>query len=124
MSVRPAPGTTGSSSWSVKGYETLKPPLYSRQHFATDENDICLANETMDPLTQNQQGSLDQRKNREADLEYDDEDDFMMRFVDGTCRGIFPGDNDDDLERRSLCHLPSCHFGERLDVLLVRDTNA
>lgn len=75
-------------------------------------------------MTKNQLNHLeDQRKRREVNVDDDDDDDFMMRFVDGTCRGIFPADNDDDIEKRSLCNMPSCHFGERLDVLLVRLTD-
>jgi hypothetical protein len=115
MSVRPAP----ESSLFGKGGVALKPPLYARHRCPTDENDIYFSNETMDLLTENQEGSLDQQKSHKAELEYDDDDDFMMRFVDGTCRGIFPADNDEDIEKRSLCQLPSCHLGERLDVLLV-----
>ena len=51
----------------------------------------------------------------------DDDDDFMARIVDGTCRGIFSssGNNEDDHDRPSLCHLPSCQLGENLNVLMV-----
>ena len=55
----------------------------------------------------------------------DDDDDFMARIVDGTCRGIFSSseNNEDDHDRPSLCHLPSCQLGENLNVLLVRSSS-
>jgi hypothetical protein len=53
-----------------------------------------------------------------AVVDVDDDDDFMTRIVDGTCRGIFPS-SDDDRDKHSLCHLPSCHLGENLNVLIV-----
>lgn len=102
-----------STSSIVTEVATLKPPLHSSQRGPTDDNDIYCRNRTMNPI-------LEQRNSPTTHIEYADDDDFMMRFVDGTCRGIFPTDDGDDSEKRSLCHLPTCHLGEGLDVLLVR----
>jgi hypothetical protein len=123
MSVRPAVDIPVDTSSIVVGGAAAEPPLHSRLRSPTNENDIYYSNQTMDPLTKNQQGSLDEGNNRVAPVEYDDDDDFMMRFVDGTCRGIFSTDDEGDIEKLSLCHLPSCNLGERLDVLLVRFTD-
>ena len=51
------------------------------------------------------------------DIDDDDDDDFMMRIVHGSCQGVFPGDGDTN---NSLCHFPSCHMTDQLDLLVVR----
>jgi hypothetical protein len=60
----------------------------------------------------------------ETNEEYDyfhfgeDRDDFMMRFVDSTCHGIFPGDGGDTCQSM----LPACEASleHQLDLLTVR----
>jgi hypothetical protein len=49
----------------------------------------------------------------------EDRDDFMMRFVDSTCQGIFPGDGGDNSCQSML---PACEAGldHQLDLLTVR----
>ena len=67
-----------------------------------------------------QQDQNDRPGNNFVDDDVDD--DFMARIVDGTCRGIFSssGNTEDEHDRPSLCHLPSCQLGENLNVLMVR----
>jgi hypothetical protein len=43
-----------------------------------------------------------------------DEDDFMMRFLDGSCQGVFR-----DGEDGCQSILPSCHLQDQLDLLMV-----
>jgi hypothetical protein len=113
------PNISSSASLIINKTSSLKPPLHTQNLHPPKDNDIDLVNEIMDVATEQQQESLDQHESRVENVEYDDDDDFMMRFVDGTCRGIFPTDEHDDIDKRSLCHLPSCHLSEKLDVLMV-----
>ena len=103
----------------------LKPPLHTiHQHNRRNEHAI---NEIMEDAAVSQNlGAKQQNKNDPSthgnNFVDDEDDDFMARIVDGTCRGIFTsaGNNDDDHDRPSLCHLPSCQLGENINVLLVR----
>jgi hypothetical protein len=95
-----------------------KPPLHANQlqYKYQNENEMTeimeVSGET-DPPTKQNLGST------RIQAEFvDDDDDFMTRIVDGTCRGIFSS-SDDDHDNHSLCHLPSCHLGDNLNVLMV-----
>lgn len=106
----------------------LKPPLHTvQQHRNRNEDAI---NEIMedhavphkaDALSGTKQQNQNDASVNDNNFVEDDNDDFMTRIVDGTCRGIFSstGNNEDDHDRPSLCHIPSCHLGENLNVLMV-----
>jgi hypothetical protein len=108
----------------------LKPPLHTHhlQH-RRHENECNEIMDTASPkdvcVTDIRLGSTDKSDSQQPDtvngFVYEHEDDFMTRIVDGTCRGIFPmSDNiDDDHDKHSLCHLPSCHLSENLNMFMV-----
>jgi hypothetical protein len=108
-----------------KTISQVKPP---QQHHRRNENAI---NEIMEDVSVPQMADVlpginGQNKNdapeNSNNFVDDDDEDFMARIVDGTCRGIFSssGNNEEDHDRPSLCHLPSCQLGENLNVLMVR----
>lgn len=106
----------------------LKPPLHTtptnhrRNENAINEimEDVALP-QNDDVLLGTKQSNNDIAVNANKVVD-DDDDDFMTRIVDGTCRGIFSsaGNNEEEDDRPSLCHLPACQLGDNLNVLMVR----
>ena len=124
MRIHPINESNGAST-TVTSQQ--KPPLHTiQQHHRRHKNEL---NEIMEDVSAplvttmpetKQQDQNDRPGNNFVDDDVDD--DFMARIVDGTCRGIFSssGNTEDEHDRPSLCHLPSCQLGENLNVLMVR----
>jgi hypothetical protein len=118
----------GASAIDVSKLSQLKPPLHTiQQHYRRNEHaineimeDVLIPHET-DILSGTTQQITNEQPIGGNNIHDDDDDDFMARIVDGTCRGIFSssGNDDDDHDGPSLCHLPSCQLGENLNVLMV-----
>lgn len=129
MRIYPINESYGASAIDISKSSQLKPPLHTIQQYnRRNEHTI---NEIMEDVSVPQNagvssGATPQNINGPPvsgnNFVDDDEDDFMARIVDGTCRGIFSssGNNEEDHDRPSLCHLPSCQLGENLNVLMVR----
>ena len=129
MRIYPINNRCGASAVDRIKAPQQKPPLHTiQQHHRRNEHAI---NDIMEDVStpQNtdalsgtaQQNKAEQSASGNNFVVDDDDDDFMARIVDGTCRGIFSssGNNEDDHDRPSLCHLPSCQLGENLNVLMV-----
>lgn len=124
MRIHPINESNGANATVIS---QLKPPLHTIHHqHRRHENEL---NEIMEDVSSRQVTTMSETKQHDQNdrsgnnfVDEDVDDDFMARIVDGTCRGIFPssGNTDDDHDRPSLCHLPSCHLGENLNVLMVR----
>lgn len=124
MRIHPINESNGASTTVIS---QQKPPLHTvQQHHRRHKDEL---NEIMEDVSAplvttmpetKQQDQNDRPGNNFVDDDVDD--DFMARIVDGTCRGIFSssGNTEDEHDRPSLCHLPSCQLGENLNVLMVR----
>ncbi len=123
MRIHPINESNGTSATVVS---QLKLPLHKiQQQHRRHENEL---NEIMEDVSAPQVTTMSETKQQDQNdrpgnnfIGDDDDDDFMARIVDGTCQGIFSSSgNTEDHDRPSLCHLPSCHLGENLNVLMVR----